>query len=434
MSALPPDTLKSLVVLDDQRRGEDPESLTFLADRIDAMSEEARPSDAERADLDRRLKSELWPINDADWIVVIEALPDGGRRVYASPRTAAMKRVWPAVFYDWQRSRDLAGIATRERLKQEKAQGDTKASEHHAEGVLRAAVARRLDALLDVGGREPNNETGERVAAWLAEHGLPGGAASVRASAWNAEKWADPLHSARVLALSVWTEELRDSLSRASVPGMNLMVVGDLARVRAAQGMLPLAGAGGWTITDKDGNRIGELGPSIDGRLVRPDVLQNVATQMLVRVMLSLTHQQRITGSQWNRPDAACSNTDKVLIEGGRARLAKLMGMKESKGTEVWEAVEALSAVRLRLQGMGEGQLLAYWKHEKAHRNQKSVVELALMGPLGSNYVHELDPRKHDRRIVPVPVPLRLFPFVGGRNEWGGQLMLQLLLVMLKQC
>jgi len=149
------DVWPSLMAWTARRETEDPASLTFLDDRIGEMPEAARPTREEKESLDDKLRRALAPISDADWIVVIDQLP-GGRRVFAAPRSASLARVWPVVFYDWQRSRDLARMAARHRLQKEATEGDAKAEEPHAENVLCAAVARRLDPLLDVVGREPD--------------------------------------------------------------------------------------------------------------------------------------------------------------------------------------------------------------------------------------------------------------------------------------
>lgn len=416
------------VMLDwaERRRDEDPESLTFLEDRFAEMDEDDRPTDKERHDLSLRVDAACHPITDADWILVIQTLPDGGRRVFAKPRTAAMARVWPTVLYDWQRSRDLASMATSARLKKETAEGNAKAREPHAADALRASVARRLAALLDIVGREPDENTSSRVSDWLEAHGLPDGGRFVREQNWEAARWADPLFVARVLAQVTWKEETQEGLSRASVPGMNLAVVGDLARARTAHGLL--LDGGGWVIKDRRGARIGAVAPSIDSQLVKPELLKNATTQMLIRVLLTLAHQQRVTGSLHDRPDTSCTNADKVFIVGGWRRAAQLLGMSWHRATEVREATLALAALRLRTPE-GEGQVLSYWE-QHGHRGQQALLELTLSGPLGSHYVHKLDPKKHDRRIVPVPVPSLLPPFVGKPNERGGELMLQLLMMM----
>lgn len=407
-------------------------SLRFVSD---ALGVDAPPTGEERADLERRLLAALWQnFTAADWLGVRERKADDkgevGDHVSLIPTAAAYARVWPAVFYDWQRSRDLAGIATRARLKKEAEEGDTKATEPHAEGVLRAAVARRLDPLLEVVGREPDNETGERVAAWLDEHGLPGGAENVRANAWPAAKWADPLNTARVLALAVWIEEVREGLSRAVVPGMLLPVVGRMARARTAQGELALDGEGGWTIKDERGRRIGAMVPAIADQLVKPELLQGVASGLLLRFSVAKTHLQRVTRSLWDNPAARCDNVDKLLIDGGWSELAKQLGMSANKASEVREVATAFAALRLDSQLIGEGQLFGWFMGRDGHRGQRAQLELTLMGPLGSNYVHQLDSNKgHDKRIVPVPVPSMLPPMVGKKNDYGSLLMLQLLLL-----
>lgn len=414
----------------DRRHTEDPESLTFLADRIAAMSEEARPSDTERADLDRRLKAALWPITDTDWIVAIEALPDGGRRFYASPRTTALWRVWPTVFYDWQKTRPLDAIAARAWLKKEADAGDANARTPQAESVLRAAVARRLGALLDVVGREPDDTTGERVASWLADHGLPGEAGNIRENKWEATRWTDPLFTARLLALVLWKGEISASLSSVSIPGMPLPVVGRMARARTAQGVLPLDGEGGWTIKDERGRRIGAMVPAIADQLVKPELLQGVASGLLLRFCIAKTHLQRVTRSRWDTPAASCDNVDKLMIDGGWTHLAEHLGMTPNKAPELREVATALAALRLDSQHIGEGQLFGWFMGRDGHRGQRALLELTLMGPLGANYVHQLDSNKgHDKRIVPVPVPSLLPPMVGRKNDYGGLLMLQLLLL-----
>lgn len=411
-------------------------SLAFIDDQL---ADTERPTDAERADLERRLKAELWAdVAVVDWLLARHQNEEGKPRFELIPTATAYARVWPGVFYEWQRSRGLARMAARHRLQKEKAAGDARAKEPHAENALCAAVARRLDPLLDVVGREPDGSTWERVADWLEAHQLPEGAGKVRSEKWSAERWCDPFFTARVLAQATWEEELKDGLSRASVPGMNFPLVGDLVAMASdlsrAQKKLALTDADGWTLQGrgKKRERIGEVLPSIDGQLVKPELLKNMTAHLLLRELLTLTHQQRVTGSLWDRSEVGCSNVDKVVIHGGWGRAAELLNMKKNKATEVRETALALSALRLRSQTLGEGQLVGVWEREKGHRGQKAVVELALMGPLGSTFIHQLDTRKgHDKRIVPVPVPSLLPPLVGSRNEHSGQLWLQLLLMRL---
>lgn len=424
-------------------------SLAFIHDQLAGTEP---PADDERADLERRLKDALWSdFSAADWITPRFLNKEGKPKFALVPTATAYARVWPAVFYDWQRSRDLARMAARLRLDKEKADGAVRAQEPHAENVLCAAVARRLDPLLDVVGREPDGSTWERVADWLEAHQLPEGARKVRSEKWSAERWCDPFFTARVLAQATWEEELKDGLSRASVPGMNLPLVGDLVAMASdlarAQKKLALTDADGWTLQGKskgkggkERERIGEVLPSIDGQLVKPELLKNMTAHLLLRELLTLTHQQRVTGSLWDRSDVGCSNVDKVVIHGGWGRAAELLNMKKNKATEVRETAFALSALRLRSQALGEGQLVGVWERTHgdatgphrtvAYRGQHALVELTLMGPLGSSFIHQLDTRKgHDKRIVPVPVPSLLPPLVGSRNEHSGQLWLQLLLM-----
>ena len=170
----PPDVWPSLMVWMERRQTEDPASLTFLDERIGELDEAARPTRDEKEALDELLKKALAPVSDADWIVVIDQLPDGGRRFFAAPRSASLARVWPAVFRKWQLER-VPAIAARTVLDAYAKAGDEHATNATAERELTTAIRDALPGLLAVVGEPPHTDAHARAVEDLrAEGGCAG--------------------------------------------------------------------------------------------------------------------------------------------------------------------------------------------------------------------------------------------------------------------
>lgn len=431
----PPDVWPSLMVWMERRQTEDPASLTFLDDRIGELDEAARPSRDEREALDERLKKALAPVSDADWIVVIDQLPQGGRRFFAAPRSASLTRVWPAVFREWQLAR-VPAIAARTVLEAFAKDADKQATNATAERELTTAIRDALPGLLAVVGEPPHTDAHTRAVEWLRARPLrkvKTYARKLAALEWTAAKWADPWNAALFIGEAWWTLKVRDELPAFARPGLPSDVLSNFAKVRALQGDAvrgqEQTKARGreiqsWTAATAGRPVVGLDVATIDASIVRPELLGGLAAQRLLRFVMHRSH------TLYDETRDIEQSTRITVTKGWRG-LATAMGMGSGE-----KAAQVAAATAKALQAawvttpLGEGGLFLV-HHEKRHRDnptEKVTLTIHEDGPLSPRYAARLLQGRRTK-IVPVPLPELMPPMVGRPNEHGAIATLQLLVL-----
>lgn len=412
-------------------------SLAFIPDRLASMA--APPTDAERADLERRLKDALWAdYSAADWMAPRFLNHEGKPKFALIPTAAAYERVWSAVVRSWLMDHAPA-MAVRDQLRGAADEGSARAKAPHVFDVLMSDVRVRWKGLVEVIETAADETITARVADWLEKCQLPQGAAYVRGERWSDDRWADLLFAARILARLTWIDETERKMSLAWHPAISLPLVDLLALTRHAQKALPLDGENSWSLVVAKGSAptrtIGRVA-EIDDRLMSR--LEGATLLRLFLFMVNTVHRQRITRAMWNQPDRLTDNVDRLLLEeGGWSGLAGELGLAANMGGQVRDAADVFESIRLDVQGEKDARLFL-WEPmaqvEKtrlrgaAHSGRSAGLMLEVLGPLASYYVVTLD-RKHDRSLVPVPAPECAPPLKGRKNDHGGLLMLQLLLM-----
>ena len=422
----------------------DPDELVrgaaFIPAQLESM--DAPTSDAERADLERRLKVALmddW--RPADWLGVKTRLEDGGIAISAAPTAEALERVWPAIVRGWLMDHAPA-IAARYQLRVAKNKGSPKATAPHAFDVLKSAVSFRWKGLLEAIGDTPDENTTSRVADALKAREMPAEAvAAVRAKEYDAGRWTDLLFAARVLARVTWKYETEALMSGASHPAVSLPVVSILATARRAQGELF---GNEWALLAEKPQGRGKTVHTI-GRVAGVDpgllaLLDDSTLLDLAIFMVNQVHRQRITREMYGHPGRLTDNVDKLVMVGGWPALTAALELPASMRGKVADTADLFAGLRLNVPGLGEAPLFQ-WSPLRAttdqngitravtHRGGQSRLELTLLGPLGSYYVHQLDPVKHDRALSPVPLWQQPPPLPGRTNDRAGLKMLMLLVL-----
>lgn len=412
----------------------------FIPAQLESM--DAPTSDAERADLERRLKVALmedW--RPADWLGVRTRLEDGGVAISAAPTADAYARVWPAIVRGWLMDHAPA-IAARSQLRVAKNKGSSKATAPHAFDVLKSAVSFRWKGLLEAIGDTPDESTTAKVAAFLTARELPDGAKAVAEKDYDAGRWTDLLFAARVLARVTWKYETEALMSGASHPAVSLPVVSILATARRAQG--ELFGNEWALLAEKPQGRgktvhtIGKVA-GVDPALLA--LLDDSALLDLAIFMVNKVHHQRITREMYGHPGRLTDNVDKLVIVGGWPALTAALEMPASMRGKVADTADLFAGLRLNVPGLGEAPLFQ-WSPLRATTDQNGItrpvthrgggqsrLELTLLGPLGSYYVHQLNPEKHDRALSPVPLWQQPPPLPGRTNDRAGLKMLMLLVL-----
>ncbi len=416
----------------------------FVPERLAPLA--VPPTDEERKALEEKLRAALLAdFSGTDWLGVRERRPDGtgevGDHFSLVPTAAACERVWPPVFREWLVAYAPA-MATRDELRAAAEKGSAKAKAPHAFDVLKSAVAFRWKPLVEAIGTSPDETTGAKVADWLKHHGLPGGATYVRRAAPTAERWADLLFVARVLAQATWKEETEALMSGASHPAVSTPVVSILATARKAQGSLL---DDEWELlADKPQGRgktartIGKVA-GVDPKLL--SLLDDSTLLDLALFMVNQVHRQRITREMYGHPGRMTDNVDKLVVVGGWPALTAALEMPASMRGKVANTADLFAGLRLDVPGLPEAKLFQ-WSPLRATTDRNGLtrpmthrggghsrLELTLLGPLGSYYVHQLDPMKHNRSLSPVPLWQQPPPLPGRKNDRAGLKMLMLLLL-----
>jgi len=418
-------------------------ALAFVPAQLERLA--VPPTDEERKALDEKLRAALLAdFAGNDWLGVRERRPDQtgwvGDHVSIIPTAAASARVWPVGFREWLLVHAPA-MAARDEVRAAAEKGSAKAKAPHSFDVLKSAVDFRWKALVEVIGTSPDETTGARVADWLKHHGLSGGATYVRRAEHAAERWADLLFVARVLAQATWKDETEELMSGASHPAVSVPVVSILATARRAQGSL--LGDEWELLADKPrrGKTVHTIGKvaGVDPKLL--SLLDDSTLLDLAIFMVNQVHRQRITREMYGHPGRMTDNVDKLVVVGGWPALTAALEMPASMRGKVANTADLFAGLRLDAPGLGEAKLFQ-WSPLRSTKDQNGItravthrggghsrLELTLLGPLGSYYVHQLDPMKHNRSLSPVPLWQQPPPLPGRKNDRAGLKMLMLLLL-----
>lgn len=445
----PPDVWPSLMVWMERRQTEDPESLTFLDDRIGELPAAARPTHEERERLKKALEEALAPVSDADWIVNIDQLPEGGRRFFAAPRSASLARVWPAVFRAWQLAHVPAIAARALLLDAHDSDGDERTKHEKAEATLAAAIRDELPELLTVVGEPPHPDARARAVEWLRARPLRGVktyARKVARTAWASEEWADPWKAALFIGGALWKLKVRDELPAFARPGLPSELVTNLNGFNHMQGDMvrglersktmgrPVQS---WTDAPKRGTPVvgldipvvkGRTGKSrltvIDPQSMKPELLRGLPAKRLLRFVMHRSHElYEETG--------VLELSLRITVRGGWTQLAEELGM--GRGEKAAKTVELtakhLQAAWVRTPLGIEGGLFVLTVDHSGTRDDWSVsLTIDREGWLSPRYSARLLQGKSPK-LVPTPLPSLMPPFVGRPNEHGAQADLQLLVL-----
>ena len=197
----------------------------------------------------------------------------------------------------------------------------------------------------------------------------------------------------------------------------NLIRIGRAAR--ASGGIQGRIDGHGWTIADEHGKAVGRLAsPEIS-----PEIMAALRSLHLQRVL-----RWAVWESYAQRFEHGNEAFHELHVEGGLEELAARIGASGQKAhTQIRDALEALSLLRIDAP-RSEGQVLA-WHHYKAKGQQRSWLQIVLMGPLRPDYLDDDDLPRERRKLVPVPLPQMLPPFIGRPNEQAAEASLQLLVM-----
>lgn len=440
---------------------------SFLTEWVAELPEWERPSDAELADLARRLLEadikdnarrwndnanerggvDRWGINATAPRVDVDALAaqntPHGRLVrrekerepepkmpmgFLGPGPARVRYavLMPGIARAWQAER-APRIAARLALANHREGKDELAGGNRAEPELAAAVARELPAMLATLGDPPAEDAAERVAGFLAKfHGSAEFVAEIRkAPPLPAERWAwsGPVVAANYLAAMLWRIEVRPNLERLGerrdsagliAPVLTTLTAVTRAAVSTRNGAQhSLFDPSSAEIRDDAGRVVASLRlPAVDGKTVDLAALRSLAAHRLLRRALWRGYEKRFIEQQ--------TESSVLYVEGGWSKLPEWIGMSPSK-----KAVEQAKAAALAMDALtvntprGEGRIFAVFAHRAAGR-QHARLEIQLMGPLRPGYVaEELGEHRiaDDKKIVPVPLPQMLPPMVGRERE-----------------